>query len=208
MAAEESWKGTFRGQALNALLEHLNKISVANVGLTVGEQEVKGMKILYARIVPCVQSSGTGKSRLFHEAAKCVFTIPLCLRRPEHSGFPPGDDVLLAYLREPLGDEAALRHWLALLTALFATVSEHLADSRLVGEPAQWSSFFTDGMSHTGHNQHRIAFYGTVIEKARLVRLACSQLHALTADHRSSASPSSYRALTVLQQVEVLYALP
>lgn len=35
---------------------------------------------VYTNYVPIVQSSGTGKSRMVHEAARLVFTIPFNLR--------------------------------------------------------------------------------------------------------------------------------
>ena len=41
----------------------------------------------YKYIMPMVQSSGTGKSRLAHEVAKIIFTIPSNIRSAEdHSG--------------------------------------------------------------------------------------------------------------------------
>lgn len=41
----------------------------------------------YKNIMPMIQSSGTGKSRLAHEVAKIIFTIPLNIQPAEdHSG--------------------------------------------------------------------------------------------------------------------------
>lgn len=41
---------------------------------------------VYARMLPFIQSSGTGKSRMLDEAAKSIFTIPICLRAPGGNG--------------------------------------------------------------------------------------------------------------------------
>lgn len=35
---------------------------------------------VYARVLPLIQGSGAGKSRMLDEAAKNIFTIPICLR--------------------------------------------------------------------------------------------------------------------------------
>jgi hypothetical protein len=41
----------------------------------------------YMNMIAIVQSSGTGKSRLVHELAKKIFTIPLNLRNPKHGKY-------------------------------------------------------------------------------------------------------------------------
>jgi hypothetical protein len=41
---------------------------------------------IYARVLPVVQSSGTGKSRMLDEVAKSLFTFPFCLRPPGVNG--------------------------------------------------------------------------------------------------------------------------
>jgi hypothetical protein len=40
----------------------------------------------YARYAAIVQSSGTGKSRLVHEVANTIFSIPINLRAPTSAG--------------------------------------------------------------------------------------------------------------------------
>jgi hypothetical protein len=60
-----------------------------NMGLHVFKKRVELCSTqdrVYARVLPVVQSSGTGKSRLLDEVAKTTFTFPLCLRPPEDNG--------------------------------------------------------------------------------------------------------------------------
>ncbi|PSR72344.1 hypothetical protein PHLCEN_2v11792 [Hermanssonia centrifuga] len=52
----------------------------------------------YSNILPVVQSSGMGKSRCVHEAARFVFTLPLNTRPTgESSGYPPSDSEVFTY---------------------------------------------------------------------------------------------------------------
>lgn len=39
-----------------------------------------------ARVLPIIQSSGAGKSRMLDEAAKTIFTFPICLREDNEMG--------------------------------------------------------------------------------------------------------------------------
>ena len=50
---------------------------------TICKLKKDGGDALYKNIMPVIQSSGTGKSRLAHEAAKRFVTLPLNVRSPE-----------------------------------------------------------------------------------------------------------------------------
>ncbi|KAF8510600.1 hypothetical protein JB92DRAFT_2727559 [Gautieria morchelliformis] len=56
--------------------------------------------MLYAKVMPVVQSSGTGKSRMLTELGKMVFTLPVCLRAPSDTGYPPSDKAVYEYFTE------------------------------------------------------------------------------------------------------------
>ena len=45
----------------------------------------------YAKTMPIIQSSGTGKSRLLDEISKEFLTMSFVLRHPAEDGYPPGD---------------------------------------------------------------------------------------------------------------------
>ncbi|KAF8522530.1 hypothetical protein JB92DRAFT_2807319 [Gautieria morchelliformis] len=55
---------------------------------------------LYAKVMPVVQSSGTGKSRMLTELGKMVFTLPVCLRAPSDTGYPLSDKAVYEYFTE------------------------------------------------------------------------------------------------------------
>jgi hypothetical protein len=64
---------------------------VPNRGFELFKQKVDRFSIemgLYARVLPVVQSTGAGKSRLVDEMAKTVFTFPLYLRQHGEAGQP------------------------------------------------------------------------------------------------------------------------
>ncbi|KAI0260662.1 hypothetical protein BC834DRAFT_534129 [Gloeopeniophorella convolvens] len=84
---EESWECDYRGDAARVLL-----ITISDY-LVVG----RGVYFQHANIV---NSSGTGKSRMVDELSKTIITVPMCLRDPASTGFPPPDDALRDWLLE------------------------------------------------------------------------------------------------------------
>lgn len=74
----DDWNAKFYGSAPDALKEQIN----------VGES---GATNLYAKTIPIIQSSGTGKSRLVDELSKEFLTISFVFRSNGETGYPPGD---------------------------------------------------------------------------------------------------------------------
>lgn len=59
----------------------------------------KGSKCeLYAKMIPVIQSSGMGKSRLINELSKEILSVSFVLRKNEESGYPPGDTEITEFL--------------------------------------------------------------------------------------------------------------
>ena len=64
------------------------------------EYQQLDIKQYYARTLVFVQSSGMGKSRLVDAFGQKCPMINFILREKETTGFPPGDDDILSFLRE------------------------------------------------------------------------------------------------------------
>ena len=71
----------------------------------------------YAKMIPIIQSSGTGKSRLLDEISKEFLSISFVLRHPGENGFPPGDYEITTFLSRPYKTEVELH---ALVVAFLA----------------------------------------------------------------------------------------
>jgi len=87
-ALQQQWSSNYVGQSLDALkdkLKRYHRCFERNEGL-------------YARIMPIIQSSGTGKSRLVNELAGSVLGIAFTLRENGSSGYPPGDPEMFVCL--------------------------------------------------------------------------------------------------------------
>ena len=57
---------------------------------------------VYAKIIPIIQSSGMGKSRLMDEISKSHLTILFTFRKNGESGFPPGDPEITRFVDKAL----------------------------------------------------------------------------------------------------------
>ena len=89
----EQWSTAFKGCSLTALKEMLHIYENdwrANPGA------------YYAKTFVMFQSSGTGKSRLAHEAGKSYLEFPFVFRKSGDTGYPPGDIAVAKYLEESL----------------------------------------------------------------------------------------------------------
>jgi len=53
----------------------------------------------YAKLLPVIQSSGVGKSRLLDEVCRHRLGVTFTLRLPHETGFPPGDIEITKFLR-------------------------------------------------------------------------------------------------------------
>src|SRR5438874_8835159 len=94
-AVYNDWKGEFRGNAVNVLKT-----------LIQDENRMFDKKSYYARILPIIQSSGMGKSRLLDEVSKEFLTVSFSLRRPKETGCPPGYPTVRSFLTNgPRKDE-------------------------------------------------------------------------------------------------------
>lgn len=91
-----SWNNEFFGKSLDVLRDLL----------LAEEREFKSN--FYAKMIPIIQSSGTGKSRLMDEIGKEFLSISFVLRHPGQDGFPPGDHEVTTFLTKPFSTEAEL----------------------------------------------------------------------------------------------------
>lgn len=108
------WKDKFCGGSLAALKERILKHEMETCD--------QGFKY-YAKLIPIIQSSGMGKSRLIDEIGKSHLCITVTLRENGESGYPPGDPEITKFLKEPLHapEDVLLAHsyMLALLDSIF-----------------------------------------------------------------------------------------
>ncbi|KAM6502936.1 hypothetical protein JOM56_002913 [Amanita muscaria] len=84
---------------------------------------------LYANVIPVIQSSGTGKSRMLTETGKKLFTLPFCAREEGATGWPPADNDIRDYLmRSPDSQFSIETHiiFIAFLAAIFAEMEDVL----------------------------------------------------------------------------------
>lgn len=72
-ATIKAWDLPYVGRAVSLLHDAINQMNVTRQSRPDKDNE-------YANFVPIVQSSGTGKSRLVNELARCVFTLPFNIR--------------------------------------------------------------------------------------------------------------------------------
>lgn len=134
-SAQDSWHRPFGGQALQGLLEALDDVATAS---TISAQ-VEFKKSYYARILPCVQSSGTGKSRLFHEASAVIFTLPMCWHTRYSSGYPLRDEGICEMFVKHRLDRREREDvfWQAFLTALLLETIHCIDSGKLTERPEQ-----------------------------------------------------------------------
>ncbi|OCH84965.1 hypothetical protein OBBRIDRAFT_348625 [Obba rivulosa] len=131
---------------------------------------------IYAHYVAWYNSSGTGKSRASHELSKIRFLIPVCLRDPRESGFPPSDHVVREYILSHADDPHATFHaYLAFLTACYKD-AWHMIDAGAAGMSRyqtygqncmRFHEWMGEGQQVQRTGENRAAFYARVIEKAK-----------------------------------------
>ena len=85
-----SWNEPYYGDSVDAL----EKTLIRYEGNTESEA-----RQLYAKMLPIIQSSGMGKSRLVDELSRRLITTTFTLRQNESSGYPPGDPEVTAFVR-------------------------------------------------------------------------------------------------------------
>ncbi|KAF8869574.1 hypothetical protein CPB84DRAFT_1818578 [Gymnopilus junonius] len=120
---ESAWHDNYVGENHKLLLDNINAI--------------QGGGQPYSNQIAIVQSSGTGKSRMVHEQAKIVFTIPFNLRESiEDKGlaFPPPDEDVRAYLVGAAvsnGSHVLKAKYLKFFASLFTKVNGELDAARV-----------------------------------------------------------------------------
>ncbi|KAJ2932221.1 hypothetical protein H1R20_g4870, partial [Candolleomyces eurysporus] len=171
--AEYSWKVRYVGDVAKALSSYLH--GVAN----------EATLNLYARYASIVQSSGTGKSRAVDEMSKEHFVIPINLRAPGTTGYPPPDEILQSFLCRTGQGTQDDRYSLfcAFLQALFQTTvlaldnglgldsgeGEFNDNDRPEEIASKFRKHMSSGMSANGHGPYRIGFYKLVTDEMNKV---------------------------------------
>ncbi|GJE94125.1 hypothetical protein PsYK624_102930 [Phanerochaete sordida] len=127
----------------------------------------------YKNVIPIVQSSGAGKSRLAHEVASLVFTLPLNLRPPEeNSAYPPTDIAPRRYLVpfsphfSPATKVRLLQ--LAFLAAMFDVAAEYvrtLSPGKIYKDEAELAAEWREFLDRD-EARSRYEFYDRVVEVA------------------------------------------
>ena len=82
------WKADYDGQTLISFMKTVNR-----------ENSKFSEAKMYGRIMPIVNSSGVGKSRLVDEYSKRKLGIVYTLRQDHESDYPPGDPEIYHFLR-------------------------------------------------------------------------------------------------------------
>ncbi|KAF8514093.1 hypothetical protein BU17DRAFT_94784 [Hysterangium stoloniferum] len=116
-ATIKSWSHPFQGRIDDILYEYITKHNDPNV---------------YARLLPIVQSSGMGKSRLIDEFSKKHFVVPFNLRAWQQ-GYPAPDTAVLEWLtRSGFQSHESDDRFSAFLTALFEKILEVIDDPQFI----------------------------------------------------------------------------
>ncbi|KAN0062115.1 hypothetical protein ACQY0O_005636 [Thecaphora frezii] len=126
----------------------------------------------YGRIIPIVQSSGTGKSRLVHEMRKIWPTLSVTLRTAAHDpdeGFPIQDLYAVDYFQEHAHGYNFDLITIAFLAAWFKVAADNIPDEpRTVGAifDANWGHSLVDQEHAFVHNLTRQYLFRTVESEA------------------------------------------
>ena len=127
------WNTRFCGHAKLALHEKL---------LAYDNSPEHRHRNVYAKIIPIIQSSGMGKSRLMDEMSKTNLTILFTFRKNSESGYPPGDPEITRFVDKALSwndgsPEAVMMahsHALALVLGALRTLSKWLKGQSAEGD--------------------------------------------------------------------------
>ncbi|KAF8523256.1 hypothetical protein BU17DRAFT_85925 [Hysterangium stoloniferum] len=167
-ATIKSWSHPFQGNIDDILYEYITKHNNPN---------------MYTRLLPIVQSSGMGKSRLIDEFSKKHFVVPFNLRAG-HQGYPAPDTAVLQWLtRCGLKSHESDDRFIAFLTALFEKILKVIDDPQFIQQqisdspdiertekevalqnypkslPEQFRDFMTVGQTFDKQGPLRINFY-------------------------------------------------
>lgn len=103
---QAAWNGTFLGGGNDVLRAYIGEW-----------QNNFSRRKHYAKVIPIVQSSGAGKSRLVHQYGKERVGIIYTIRRDDQGGYPPGDPEITEYLSASLIHNTSHEALIALLGA-------------------------------------------------------------------------------------------
>ena len=157
---------------------------------------------LYAKAISVVQSSGTGKSRMLtevrvnsylmfryrhtidhylHQAGKKVFTLPICLRKPEDPGYPLGDEEVQKYfLGLPKTNNLSFTSHVGIacfLATSYASMLRRLKQVREAGHDgpallAWWHQVMEHDRGYRG------GFFRDVVKEAQSVKFCVNSMSA------------------------------
>ncbi|PSR83227.1 hypothetical protein PHLCEN_2v5789 [Hermanssonia centrifuga] len=151
--AQQSWAEPFKGQSHILMVNSLNQMNRKRFD--------RGEVNPYSNYTAVVQSSGTGKTRTVHEAAKLIFTMHFNLRPDEDTGYPLADKALRNYLLKTAETEdILLRRYIGFFGALFD------AASVVLGSMKNFESYQTLAAAWQGHmdkGDHRESLYAEAI---------------------------------------------
>ncbi|KAF8326117.1 uncharacterized protein EI90DRAFT_3128266 [Cantharellus anzutake] len=156
-ATVKSWSSEYRGDAANILYQYMMRQNIADT---------------YARLLPIVQSSGMGKSRMVDEFSKKHFVVPVGeLKVIFSSRYPaPDHDVLNWFTRINLKEHESDTRFSAFLTALFERLSSAEKSAALMRYPkslaGQFRLFMTVGQRFGQQAPLRVQFYEEVLVRA------------------------------------------
>lgn len=102
-----AWGTRYQGDTLKTFLSVLK------------QHEINFSEEYYAKLLPILQSSGMGKSRLVHQFSKRCPAIIFTLRTAGQIGYPPGDVEITEFLHTALCQHRSEQHaiWVALFSA-------------------------------------------------------------------------------------------
>ncbi|RDB30774.1 hypothetical protein Hypma_005734 [Hypsizygus marmoreus] len=112
-----AWRSPYQGDAAKSFIDSIHGMNSQRLNRA------------YDNIIPIVQSSGTGKSRMVDEAAKSVFTLPCNLRpREDTTGYPKADPTFRGFLLNTFGltHHGLKIRYLFFFSRLFTMVAEDI----------------------------------------------------------------------------------
>ncbi|KAL5521492.1 hypothetical protein ACEPAF_2240 [Sanghuangporus sanghuang] len=182
-----AWEIPYQGTLHEELWNHISRLYAAE----------KKDKDQYANMCAIIQSSGTGKSRMVDQLGTEHFVIPICLRDPKTTGFPPPDDKVRKYFLNSIElDDATPRRFNesyainridAFFQALFESTEAKLKEiiTKIRSEnantldmyrqaSADFRQFMTKGQRYNDPSEDRLKFYSEIINRAETLARSAS----------------------------------
>ncbi|KAI1792023.1 hypothetical protein LXA43DRAFT_1008973 [Ganoderma leucocontextum] len=154
-----AWSAPFIGTAHEALANNIRNM-----------YQTRHIDRRYGSHASIIQSSGSGKSRLVHEVADKMFTIPFNIRGPRDAAsgpWPPADDEIRRLLVQgPIiyKDESSLyAHYLCFFAALFEETRKTVEQCFSQTPRAELASIWR---GYLANKNNRAALYAKVVDSA------------------------------------------